>query len=282
MQTSIFKKQARRAVITVFIITAVLVPATTLLSFTVQSMADGFLQQLGMSKSDADKKISNSILGGYLDAYGVKNIKNIAAGNKTAVAKDLLAYTKKQVSSPVFIKEYNDERNSRKPQPDNIEKPEEVRQRMINDYKKGIQDIEKMLATADAATKTSFEKLVADNKKRLAEAEDVNSKTNQQLRKSYEDQLQYGKAAFDKRMADWEIQYPANPQLFVKKRLEQFLTETADIDFDAATELKNGKRVFVNTAYERKSNRWKMAYRAGKEVVETARTFVQQWLQEIK
>jgi len=282
MQTSIFKKQARRAVITVFIITAVLVPATTLLSFTVQSMADGFLQQLGMSKSDADKKISNSILGGYLDAYGVKNIKNIAAGNKTTVAKDLLAYTKKQVSSPAFIKEYNDERNSRKPQPDNIEKPEEVRQRMINDYKKGIQDIEKMLATADAATKTSFEKLVTDSKKRLAEAEDVNSKTNQQLRKSYEDQLQYGKAAFDKKTADWETQYPANPQLFVKKRLEQFLTETADIDFDAATELKNGKRVFVNTAYERKSNRWKMAFRAGKEVVETARTFVQQWLQEIK
>lgn len=282
MQTFILKKQLRRFVITAVVITAVLLPAATLVSFTARSMADGFLQQLGISKTDADKKISNSILGGYLDAYGVKNLKNIAAGNKTAVAKDLLNYTKKQLSSPAFIKEYNEQRNNSKPQPDNIEKPEEVRQRMISDYKKGIQDIEKMLATADAATKTSFEKMVTDSKKRLAEAEDVNSKTNQQLRKSYEDQLQYGKAAFDKRIADWETQYPSNPQLFIKKRLEQFMTETANIDFDAATTVKNGKRVFTDAAYERKSNRWKMAYRAGKEVVETARTFVQQWLTEIQ
>lgn len=245
-------------------------------------MADGFLQQLGISKTDADKKITRSILGGYLDAYGVKNIKNIAAGNKTALAKDLLAYTKKQVNSPAFIKEYNEMRNNYKPQPENIETPEETRKRMITEYKKGLDNMEKMLATADAATKKSFEKLVADTKKQLAEAEDVNSKTNRQLKKSYEDQITFGKAAYEKRITEWETQYPASQQLFIKKRLEQFLTETEHIDFSAALVPKNNKMVFADAAYESKGKRWKMAYRAGKEVVETARTFVQQWLAEIK
>lgn len=245
-------------------------------------MADGFLQQLGISKTDADKKITRSILGGYLDAYGVKNIKNIAAGNKTALAKDLLAYTKKQVNSPAFIKEYNEMRNNYKPQPENIETPEETRKRMITEYKKGLDNMEKMLTTADAATKKSFEKLVADTKKQLAEAEDVNSKTNRQLKKSYEDQLIYGKAAYEKRITEWETQYPASQQLFIKKRLEQFLTETEHIDFSAALVSKNNKLVFADAAYESKGKRWKMAYRAGNEVVETARSFVQQWLAEIK
>ena len=39
---------------------------------------------------------------------------------------------------------------------------------------------------------------------------------------------------------------------------------------------------FVKKAYEDKSKQWKMAFRAGKEVVEPAREFVQNWVQEIK
>jgi hypothetical protein len=41
-------------------------------------------------------------------------------------------------------------------------------------------------------------------------------------------------------------------------------------------------KIFVNPVYQRKSNRRKMAYRAGKELVEPARAFAEQWLGEIK
>ena len=40
--------------------------------------------------------------------------------------------------------------------------------------------------------------------------------------------------------------------------------------------------VFVKPEYEGKSNNWKMAYRAGKEVVLPAREFVKTWIAEIK
>jgi hypothetical protein len=64
--------------------------------------------------------------------------------------------------------------------------------------------------------------------------------------------------------------------------LQQFLDETKDIDFSAELVERNGKKYFANKAYEQKSSRWKMAFRAGREVVEPARVFVKQWLTEIK
>lgn len=72
----------------------------------------------------------------------------------------------------------------------------------------------------------------------------------------------------------WEESYPENQLLFIKKHLENFLTTTADIDFAAETVNKNGKKIFVSQAYERKGHYWKMAYRAGKEVVGPSRAFV--------
>jgi hypothetical protein len=68
----------------------------------------------------------------------------------------------------------------------------------------------------------------------------------------------------------------------VKKRLDEFLTITKDVDFSAVLTTKYNKQVFVNAGYERKDARWKMAFRAGKEVVDPAREFAQQWIEEIK
>ena len=63
-------------------------------SFTVHRIGDDFMKQLGISKTAADEKITNSILGGSLDAYGLKNVKNIVTGNRAQIAKDILVYTK--------------------------------------------------------------------------------------------------------------------------------------------------------------------------------------------
>ena len=65
-----------------------LVAASFLLfSFTAKNFTEDFLQQLGISKTSADLKITNSLLGGYLDQYGLQNAKNIATGNRAAVRR---------------------------------------------------------------------------------------------------------------------------------------------------------------------------------------------------
>lgn len=77
--------------------------------------------------------------------------------------------------------------------------------------------------------------------------------------------------------AENEKNYPSDPDELIKKRLADFLAISATVDFDA--ELNGGR--FVNPEYEKESGQWKMCYRAGKDVVETARVEAQKWIDEL-
>lgn len=110
----------------------------------------------------------------------------------------------------------------------------------------------------------------------------TNNKSYVRYAKGYEESVKFNQRNYDRQIAEWGAEYPSHHLLFVKKRLEQFFTETDSIDFAAELTTKNGQKVFVNPAYESKGNRWKMAFRAGKDVITTARTFTEQWMIEIK
>lgn len=268
-----------RACIVIFVLTII---SLFLFSFTINKLNAGFLKELGISKTEADKKITGSILGGYLDAYGASNAKNIALGNRAAVAGDLLNYVKQYVNSVPFKNEYNAFKESNKPTENKPKTPEEIRKETVDAYKKSVAQTEEILKKADAGTKPIFEKVLAESKKLLKDAEDPNNKNMAGYAKAYPDMVKASRKSYDQELKKWEEQYPANHILFVKQRLQQFLDETKDIDFTAELTTLNGKKLFVNPAYEKKSKRWKMAYRAGKEVVEPARAFVQQWIAAIK
>jgi hypothetical protein len=251
-------------------------------SFTVhKKMADDFLKQLGISKADANSKISNSLLFGSLDGYGIKNIKNMALGNRTAITKDLLVYTKQYVNSPAFIKEYNVLRDKNKPTLLVLKTPEDMQKETIETNKKNIVDLEAKLKTANATMKSVYEKILVTARQQLKEAEDPNSKSVAGYRKRYPIMVKDHEMINQRKIADWEASYPSNHLLIVKQRLQQFLDETNDIDFSAELYEKKGIKYFTNPAYERKSGRWKMVFRAGKEVVEPARNYVREWMKEL-
>lgn len=251
-------------------------------SFTVQKLTDDFFKQLGITKTDADERITTSIFGGYISSYGVKNAKNIAVGNRKAVTLDLLNYTKKMVSGTAFIAEYNKMRDRYKPVENKAQTPEELRAETIASRKKAVIDAEAMLSRADVSYKTIFEKNLEDAKKYLKEAEDPNYKMYVNYTKNYEGLVKQLRSGYERSLTDWNAKYPANQLFYVKMRLVEFLEATKDIDYSAELVEKNGRRLFVKPEYERKDGRWKMAFRAGKEVVEPARDFVQKWIEEIR
>lgn len=253
-----------------------------LFSFTVQRKQADFLKELGISKQGADEKIKQSILGGSINVYGLKNVKNILAGNREAIVKDILTYTKQHVQTADFVKSYNELRANYKPQFHKIQTVEEMRQEGVAAMQKSVKDIEEYIRKADATTKPIFEQSLVEAKKMLKEAENPNNRGYISYAKGYDALVKSNQQGYDKQIAEWEEKYPASQLLFVKKRLQEFLAETEQIDFDAELTIKNGKKVFVNPAYESKSNRWKMAYRAGKEVIVSSRAFAQQWISEIK
>ncbi len=264
-----------------FILVALATVSLFAFSFRLASFNTELLTQLGMTKTSADQKITNSILWGSLDGYGVKNLKNLATGNKAAITKDLLEYTKKHVASQAFIKEYAKLKESNKPTVDPVQTPEDFEKQTLAQLKKSLTELENAVKTADKDLKPIFEASLKDVQKQYKEAQDPKNKQFVNYREAYPKSVEFTKQLLETRLADWEKKYPTNHLIFVKQRLKEFLNETKDIDFSAELVEKNGKKRFVNPTYERKGNRWKMGFRAGKEVVETSRAFVEKWIAEI-
>ncbi|MGI8599505.1 MAG: hypothetical protein ACR2KB_09630 [Chitinophagaceae bacterium] len=111
---------------------------------------DDFLKQLGITKANANEKISGSILGGSLNTYGIKNVKNIASGNRKAVAVSVLNYTKTHLNSPEFKKQYFALKDKYKPTETITQTPAEFREENISRIKKSIAEMEASVKKADA------------------------------------------------------------------------------------------------------------------------------------
>ncbi|MEJ8803765.1 hypothetical protein [Pontibacter sp. H249] len=254
-----------------------------LFSFTTRSVSDAVFQRLGLSQSEADQSITRSFLEGYLAHVNTRNLKSIAVGDRAAIVKDAMAYAKQHTQSDAFKKEYETLRARHKPtQPAPAETEAEIREKMVTDLKKSIKSTEEAMAKMDSETKKMMAESLTMLKTQLKEYENPNSEMVKMLATGSAQNNAYEKEAYKENLAKWEKQFPANSQAFVKMRLQQFLNETKDIDFNA--ELKDngrGKMKFVNPTFESKSGDWKKAFRAGKEATTTARQVAQQWLQEL-
>ena len=77
---------------------------------------------------------------------------------------------------------------------------------------------------------------------------------------------------------DDEKKMPSDPNELIKKRLQEFLSVSATVNFDA----KLIGTTFADPAYESKSQQWKACYRAGREVIAAAREEAQTWLKELE
>jgi hypothetical protein len=273
----------RQSAIHLLIISLLLsILAVSLISFRTGQVYTDFLKQLGITKGEANEKIANSLLGGSIDYYGLRNLKNIALNDRAAIAKELSAYAKQYVNSPEYIKQYLALKESNKPEAMKVETPEELRSNTIKRAREAVQEMEESLKKAPSDMKSIFEKTLEAARQNLKNAEDPNSKYLKSYTQNFPTLEKQMKQSYDNAIKSWEARYPANHLLFVKGRLQEFLTATRDIDFNAQLTTRNGIKYFVNPDYERKDNRWKMAFRAGKPAIDVARSFAEQWTSEIK
>ena len=265
------------------IIGLVIFSGLALVSFETKKLYGDLWQQLGLEKKSGTEKIKESFLYGYLQYYGARNIKNIVAGDRAATAKSLLEYTRQYVESEAFKKEYDAYRVGHKPSlPNQPRTLEEIRKENVESIKSSIAETEKSLKTADEQYKKIFESSLAMLKKQLSDYQDPNNKMLKFIAESEQQQYEMHKKDYEVSIKEWEVKYPAGHLQFVKSRLQQLLDATADVDFNAQLVEKNGRKYFVNGDYERKSNNWKYAFRAGKEVTQTVRHFAEQWMKDIK
>ena len=79
-----------------------------------------------------------------------------------------------------------------------------------------------------------------------------------------------------------EVLPPKDPKGAIRQALQTVIAATEGVDFAAAVEQRETRRFFTNPAYEAKPETWKMAFRAGRDATEGARTFAKAWLAELK
>lgn len=240
--------------------------------------------QLGVSEIEGTERIRESFLTGYLLTYGVKSFKNIAVGDRKTVTTDLLNYTKKYVQTSEFAKAYEARKLRNKPR-SRAEKPkteEQIRQEKIAETNKSIANYEKSI---QATTAADMKKILQDGletlKKQLAEHKDPKNQAIPLIVKSQQQQYEIATKRYEEDLKKWEQEYPVEPSKYINKRLQEVLTATENIDYNAELVERNGKKYFVKQEYEKKNNNWKYGFRAGKEVTETVRAFVQSWMQSL-
>lgn len=256
-----------------------------LFSFYASSrLTDDFWKQLGIAKDNGTTNIKESFLRGFFYYYGANNAKNIAAGNRAAVAEDLLAYAKQYINSDAYTKEYSKFRLQMKPT-EPIEKKartkEEIRQEHIKEAEKAIKETEASMKTMTADLKKAMEPVLETMRKQLQDYKDPNNKMIEMMAQNEKMEQEGNLESYKEELKKWEIDYPENPKQIIKLRLQEYLKTASDVDFSAALVEKDGKKRFANPAYEKKSPNWKFIFRAGKEVNDVTRPFAQQWLSEL-
>lgn len=266
------------------IVTALLVILSLFLfSFkAVEQRADDFWKQLGISQQQGSEKIKSSFLNGYLDYWGVRNLKSLSTGNAALITKDLLNYAKAYLNSPAVGDAFEKERLSVKPMAPEAKtiSKEAIRIEKIASMRKSIQDSEDLVKKFPDMEK-SMRKSIAELEKVIKDYETPESKMIDLFYQSELDQRKQEEERYQRDLKKWQADYPANYKLRIKSQLQKYLDQAATVDFDAALTDKYGKKVFVNPTYERKSSEWKMIYRAGKDVHNVAQPFVKQWVSEL-
>ncbi|MGZ5190855.1 MAG: hypothetical protein ACXWCZ_07515 [Flavisolibacter sp.] len=262
-----------------------LITPTIFLSFKSKTLHYADLwQQLGVTEIEGTERIRESFLTGYLLTYGVKNFKNIVVNDRKTVTTDLLNYTKNYVQTQGFSKAYETKRLRAKPR-DMSKKPkteDQIREEKIAETKKAIANYEKSIQTTTAADiKKVLEDGIQAQKKQLAEYQDHKNEMISMIAKTQQQQYETAVKRYEDDLKKWEQDYPAEPSKFIKARLQQVLSATENIDYNAELIERNGKKYFVIQEYEKKNKNWKYGFRAGKEVTETVRSFVQNWLSQL-
>jgi hypothetical protein len=268
-----------------FVLPVLLVVAGFYTGQLIDDRAKTLLQTLKLSEDDAKNTIFSDIFSNSFYLPGIKEFKSIALNDRAAQVEVVGKYVKDFTVTEDFKKRYNEYRESRKPSPP--EKPKtsaELKKEYKENMQKSISEMKVSKSQAQADQQAMFDETIKMLEDQLKEIDNPDNpmfspEMDQYSQMGYEQQLEQHK----KDIVEWETKYPVNnPKPLIKTWLESFLEQSKDVDFDAQTAIDKNRTLFVKQEYERKSNFWKLCYRAGKETTQAARKYAQSWLGELK
>jgi len=268
-----------------FVIPILLVVAGFYAGRIIDDRAKSLLQTIKLSEDNAKNTIFSDISSNSFYLPGIKELKSIALNDRAAQVDVVGKYVKDFTATEEFKKRYNEYRESRKPSPP--EKPKtstELKKEYKENMQKSIAEMKVSKTQAPADQQAMFDETIKMLEEQLKEIDKpdnpmFSAEMDQYSQMGYDMQMEQHK----KDIAEWEVKYPVNnPKPLIKTWLESFIEQSKDVDFSAQTAIDKNRTLFVKQEYERKSNFWKLCYRAGKGTTEAGRKFAQTWLGELK
>ena len=252
----------------------------------IDDRAKNLLKTIKLSEADVNSTIFSNISTPSFYFPNIKELKSIAAGERSAMIDVVGSYVKQYAASEDFKKQYNDYRETKKPtEPEKPKTMEQLKEEQRENLKKNLTEMKEAKSKASADQKAIYDGSIQVFEDQLKELDDPNNtmfspEMDTYMQSAYQQQMEQ----YNQQVAEWEATYPANnSNLLIKNCLETFLNQTKDVDFNSQTAIgQYGKTVFVKQEYERKNSLWKLCFRAGKETTDAARKFAQSWLSELK
>ena len=271
-----------KASCTFFLLLLILVVSVSL---TNNKMLVDVWQQLGIKEDEGNTDIIVSVMSDHFQYPGGK-AKNISQQFRVAIVNQLVAYAKKYTSSAEFKKDYDYRRSVSMPKKPNISRVnvDSIKAAEKKNIELQIKQTEANANNPNPKIKNAVPYRLEALKKDLKSVDDGTNRMVQTRIKEMQQMSDAQSQAYQKDMEKLNQKLPANPQDLIKRRLQDLLDITGDVDFSAETKENPATKfkVFVNPDYEKKSKDWKLAFRAGKELTDITRAAAQKWLAEIK
>lgn len=262
---------------------SIVASAVACTTVAVAQAADIFAQ-LGIPVKTAEQAavtiISNGIHNPGLPSA---SFKLLPASVRAQLATAGVAWLKTYTRTPEFKAQYDNLRQTHKPQPPQFEgTPEEELKRADDEQKQEAEESKRAIANLPEEQRRALEQTLAASAAALAKQD------TPEQRKLRLDEIRNARAArvkaHEQAVANWQREYPDDPSPAIARRLREFLAISADVDFNATLKTtEDGSRTrFENPAYEAKSAPWKLCFRAGREATTAARAAVSGWLKELE
>lgn len=114
------------------------------------------------------------------------------------------------------------------------------------------------------------------------EAQEKDTAFQAMMEKSVSMGYENEKQQYARRLKQFELDHPEDPNALIATRFKEFLAMSASIRAQAELVPVNGKMKFADRSLEGKPYFWKQCYRAGKPSVDAAREAAEAWLKAIQ
>ena len=243
------------------------------------AFSDEVLQQLALTKAEADATIRDNFIRGELWVPDKQAIKSIAIAKRATTVRELGAYIRQYVESAEFNNAYQEARAAAKPAGKGDVKTL-ITERLAS-IEEELKEMEVKIKASAGNTKKLYELSVTQLKQEREALKNPSHPMHNDYVENLTEETEEDAAQQEMETNYFNKDYPPTVKELVKLRLQKFLEVTATIDFNAKLVQQGKFKVFADPALEARNGDWKKLFRAGPETIGAALLFAQEWLRDL-